>query len=162
MDSFFSIFNKQCVATLSGKSGSGKSTLAREITQNNKGIIYISNKSMIFEGGLVDNIVLDRIVEKNRLEKIITILKLTKFKNLSDISQILSTGEQQRVVLARGLLSQVNHILFDELTTGFEETISNRLIKFLLENKFNYTLFITHQKNIIDYVGNNYDISKFQ
>lgn len=125
-----------------GNSGSGKSTLLRlllGIYHPNKGEVYFNFKSgkiafvpsdnFIFTGTVRENICLSDEFDKERLEKAMRMANAYDFINqlpekydtgIGDGKQNLSSGQMQRIALARAYYTKAESIIFDEPTSNLD------------------------------------------
>ncbi len=88
-------------------------------------------------------------VNENRLEELLTILKLNGRKN--HLPNQLSGGQQQRVSIGRALMNAPAVVLADEPTGNLDSKNSQEIIELLKvsNEKYNQTLIvITHDENI--------------
>jgi putative ATP-binding cassette transporter len=150
---------------LTGSSGSGKTTLARairglwkygngdiEIASNS---IFISQKPFLPYGKLIDAISYPQI--KNEDKKLLTRL-LNEFslshlvKQLdesNDWENVLSMGEQQRLVIVRTILSKPDVAIMDEPTASLDKDMENKALNILFSELTNTTfLVISHSNDI--------------
>ncbi|WP_033160783.1 ATP-binding cassette domain-containing protein [[Mycoplasma] collis] len=160
-------FEKGKKYAIVGKSGSGKSTLFKLLTSkinNYEGDIFISdtnikninnlnlrkkitifeNKSYIFETNLKENISLfDDNINDAELEKSVELSNISNnILETNDLSQ-LSTGEKQRVNIARIFYLKKNFLLLDEVLANLDEKNADEILKNLL-NTNSTILYISH------------------
>lgn len=158
--------NKDEKYIILGKSGSGKSSLIKSIlglitydgvikindedinTFNMKSIYnnitYISDENKIIYANIYDNIALFSKYDKNKIDEILKNLKLEhidKDKTLDE--SILSTGEIQRINLARVLYNQKNILILDEALANIDAENRNNIIEYI-NSKPLTLLYITH------------------
>lgn len=152
-----------------GKSGSGKSTLARtllgmedysgNILVNGKElrkinmkdiydkISYVDDNNQVIYANIYDNISLFSKYDKNKIDEIIKFLNLKAIdpnKILEDTN--ISTGEKQRIKIARMIYQDKPIIILDEATANIDKDNRNIIEKYLLDS--NKTLiYITHHLN---------------
>ncbi|HFJ9717015.1 TPA: ABC transporter transmembrane domain-containing protein [Streptococcus pyogenes] len=159
-----------------GENGSGKTTIFNlisklytdyegEILINGKEIrnykdedlrnevLFIESKPFILRENLnpnitlfgkneIDELFLDKIIRFLELEKI----KTHKTKNLEDT---LSKGEQQKIQLARLLISKQPLILLDEALSGLDKEMKKKVISKIKEKSGeNIVVIITHEQEI--------------
>lgn len=145
------LLNKGDKVLIKGKSGSGKSTMFKALVKlfktdniyindlnindlNKKDlrekILYVSQNERILKGSILDNITFGRQVPNKEISKVLNITGLSallKHKNLYIESLIdeggfgLSGGEEQRILLARALLSGREVIVFDETFSAIDK-----------------------------------------
>lgn len=145
---------------IKGNNGSGKSTLINILTKNIddyngkvsigydirdisynsylEHISYVNQDSGLFEDSIINNIVLNKEIDNNKLDEIIKILNLDKvIKNKERgintlIKDNFSGGEKQKIIIARCLYKCSDIMVFDE---AFSEISSNDRINII--NKIN-------------------------
>lgn len=132
---------------LEGANGSGKSTLLNIISglydydhgnvKVPSKVSYIDQKSELFRGSIIDNIILDKRFDKEkfkRLEKILYLKEIIKNKslgyntNLESISN-LSGGERQKIIMARTLYQDFNLLIMDESLSQISKDIRSKILK---------------------------------
>jgi ATP-binding cassette, subfamily B, bacterial PglK len=164
LESFSAIFTIGSVNCLVGDSGAGKTTLAEiliGITQpdsgqvliegldpvtwrelNPSGLYYIPQDTFIFDGSILDNVVVAKESEGVDLLKVISCLEVvgvTRFTSDEgyDLNAnlnagfSLSGGEKQRVALARALYSDAQIIVLDEPTASLDATSEKEIFHLL-------------------------------
>lgn len=102
---------------------------------------------------------LNRTVKKTRLNEVVELTHIEKFLNKYPYD--LSGGEQQRVAIARTLITQTDIMLFDEpfsnLDADLRRSLSFGVRSFLKEHQIT-ALVVSHDRveglNICDRVGN--------
>lgn len=158
---------------LIGKSGCGKSTLmkllvAHYVYENGKisigdddikdislkylrkKIKYISADSRLFEGSIIDNMMIECSKEKNdpTVKDIIegcgvldVLMALPQGLNskISEGGIELSNGQRQRIVLARTLLAEPEVLILDEATSHLDTDSEKRIFHFIMEYMTNVT-----------------------
>ncbi len=138
-----------------------------EITRLRKKVGLLSQKPQILPMSIYDNVAygprLHGIKDKKQLDKIVeSYLKETglweEVKNrLHSPASKLSTGQQQRLCLSRGLAVEPEVILGDEPTSALDPISAERIEQSLLKLKDKYTIIlVTHilrqAKRLADYV----------
>jgi ABC-type bacteriocin/lantibiotic exporter with double-glycine peptidase domain len=155
-----------------GESGSGKSTLAKlicnylddfngEIVFNNKiknkknnylNFFYLDNKSFLLNGSIKKNILFFSKYEKKKFFKILSLVQLKK--NLVnrqakfDDQDSISTGQKQRVVLARALYKNPSLIILDEILSNLDEKNVNKIITGLEKFSIPYIILSHNVKHL--------------
>lgn len=165
---------------LCGPSGSGKSTLVKllmryieipfgNISINNidinhyhlnnlrNRITYISQQEFLFSNSIYNNIVMNREIKDNELEKVTKVTLVNKIiekdnlkyqKIVEENGFNFSGGERQRIILARSLLKESDIYIFDEALNQIdienEKIILNNIFKYL-KNKT--IIVISHRFN---------------
>lgn len=116
-------------------------------------VLFIESKPFILSENLSSNITLsdkDKL-DESYLEKIIEFLELGKIEKYStkSLKDILSKGEQQKVQLARMFLSNHSLILLDEVLSGLDEEIKQKIISKIKErSKDKIIVIISHEYEI--------------
>lgn len=160
--------NKNEIVSLNAKSGKGKSTIINLICRLydiNKGEILINNINIkdidleslrkqisvvpqniiLFNASLKSNIILNEKYDKNKLNKLVKILKLP---DLNKNGLKISHGQKQRVLIARILYNTKKSLyIFDECLSAVDyETaikIQKHILQFLKDNN-KMGIFISH------------------
>ncbi len=149
-----------------GKNGSGKSTFLEAlsgITPCNTDLVYLSGNKLsslarrkisylvfqdvnyqIFTENVCDEIELGVSIKKGEMNDI-----LSEF-NLSDIVDVhpltLSEGEKQRMIIASGIISGGNILLFDEPTSGMDYWNMSKISEIInkTSSPLNIVFIVTH------------------
>lgn len=158
---------------ITGASGSGKSMLAKLIQGTyfqTEGKIYINNKirkkenlkkyykkfsyipqePFIFEDTLGFNLTFGR--EKININNILERLELGNNENLSletflkKRGKNISGGQKQRIEVIRGVLNNPDIIIADEITSGLNNSLADKVESFLLEQN-QILIMISHHIN---------------
>ncbi|SUB56906.1 ABC transporter transmembrane domain-containing protein [Peptoniphilus lacrimalis] len=159
-----------------GENGSGKTTIFNLISKlytNYKGeilingneisdykdedlrnkVLFIESKPFILRENLNSNITLP--VKKNvyepYLEEIIQFLELERIEKYStkNFKETLSKGEQQKIQLARLLISKQPLILLDEALSGLDKEMKKKVISIIKErSKDKIIVIISHDHEI--------------
>jgi ABC-type multidrug transport system fused ATPase/permease subunit len=178
---------------LIGRSGSGKTTLAKLLlklhdykgnifidnknikeisnTELRKKVIYINQRTVLFEKSVIDNINYGNNIHKNKIVDILNKYDLTPiFNNLPNgINEIvrvnggnLSLGMQKVILLVRGILKSRdgNVIIIDEPLASLDQNTVRKVLKMIKEECLNKTLLIiTHDKQIYPIVDKIIDLN---
>lgn len=158
-----------------GASGSGKTTLLNTLTginQNFTGDILINNKSIreisastlrhniaympsdarLIQDSIINNLLMGKVGDvlpilhdSCILEKIASLAKGVNTL-VSENATHLSTGEKQRLKIARTSLLQKDIVLYDEATSALNIEIENKIIENLLADKHKTVIFVTHKE----------------
>ena len=170
-----------------GETGSGKSTIIKLISgliKPKKGQIlidnnefdkinldsyydylsYISQDSIIFDGTLKENIVFDKRVNDEEIERVLKLVCLDKFyeklpdklnTELGEKGVLLSGGERQRIALARLFFDNSRIVILDEATSAMDNITEKEVMKNLKKNLKNKTfIIIAHRLDTIKEVDN--------
>lgn len=185
-DISFNIEKNTSVAFV-GETGSGKSTIIKLLSgliKPKKGQIlidnqeldkinldsyydylsYISQDSIIFDGTLKENIVFDKRVNDEEIEKVLKLVCLDKFyeklpdkldTELGEKGILLSGGERQRIALARIFFDNSKIVILDEATSAMdnitEKEVMKNLKKYLKDKTF---IIIAHRLDTIKDANN--------
>lgn len=121
--------------------------------------VYLQESS-IFHGTILENIVCDTAnIDEDRLIKVVEIASIRReieqLNNsynsiIGDGGNMLSKGQQQRILLARTLYKEADVYLFDEVTNCLDESMGKKIIsKIDLFLKDKTRIYVTHQKEIL-------------
>ena len=160
---------------ITGKSGCGKSTLMKilmryilipynmvsidnidinhyhlESIRNN--ITYISNYEYLFNDTLLNNITLYKKYDDNEIDKVINIVLVNeistdKDKLIEEDGFNFSSGERQRIVLARSLLRNTNIYIFDEALNQIDIYREKKILKNIFEYYKDKTIIVISHRN---------------
>ncbi len=164
------IINKGDKLKINGRTGSGKSTLAKLITNMYKptsGKIYVDGKenqtislsavfqeNKLFNMSIIDNITFKSKVDEDKLNQIIKICRLEEVlekyseNKIGFDSSTLSGGERTRVLLARALYKDCQLYIFDEISTGLDESLFYEIFDDLMNYLETKTVISIDHKNI--------------
>ena len=125
-----------------------------EIRRKNISIIFQDN-NLLTDFTAIENVMMPLIIKGENnvkiLEKANKILKDVKILNRSDhFPNELSSGEQQRIAIARALISETNLILADEPTGNLDFKTSKEIFSYFLKlKKLKKTIiFATHNREL--------------
>jgi ABC-type multidrug transport system fused ATPase/permease subunit len=182
-----------------GESGVGKTTILNlllkfykpkkgEILINGINIEEIDKKSyykklsileqepFLFSNSIKENIVFDKIIDKEKINKIINLCKLDKFvsnlengleTNIEENGFNISGGEKQRICMARSLIKESDLLLLDEATSAIDEKTEKEFIENLkdyIEDRDTILITVSHKKEILSMCNKliNFDKKKIQ
>ena len=66
----------------------------------------------------------------------------------------LSLGEQQRIAIARAIITKPQILIFDEPTASLDSTTGNKIMSFIkktLLNEYHAIIVVTHDKRIYEF-----------
>ena len=179
------------VISITGPSGAGKSTLINIISGLIKPksgnifinsrfagdfkISYVSNDNFIADANAIHNIAIgidDHLIDINR---VINSAKISNIHNkilhlnngyesmLGESGVLLSSGEKQRLVIARALYRNPDILILDEGTSALDEVNENQIINNIKLNYPNLSiLLVTHNKNNLKYCNKHIIIKSSQ
>ena len=120
---------------------------------------YVPQETYILDDSLKNNIVLGENNEIIDYEKIKHILKILELDNIVDRSKLgldmilgesgikISSGQKQRIGIARALYINPKILILDEATSALDSQTENKIISILKKLKNKMTIiFITHRK----------------
>ena len=174
---------------LVGESGSGKSTIIKlimglikyqegniliddnELSSLNlnsfyDNVTYVSQEAPIFDGTLRENLIFDKDISDEEIEKVLKLVCLDKLYSslengldteLGEKGIRMSGGERQRVALARLFFDDSKIIILDEATSALDNITEKSVMKNIVDNLDNKTLIIiAHRLETIKDVDNIY------
>lgn len=170
------------ILILTGENGSGKTTvlnLLLRFIKPHAGHIYCNGKdiglydievfrekislvgpgSYIFNGTVIDNILLGISVEQEKINHILEIVSFQSFcekhgygYKLDNNGDNLSTGQRQKILLARAMIHNSDVIIFDEATANLDFKSRKQIYKTLRNEVFrNKIIIIVTHHNDIDF-----------
>lgn len=164
------IIKKKDKVKINGRTGSGKSSIAKLITNMYKptyGNIYVDGnkdqtislsavfqENKLFNMPIIDNITFKSEVDQEKLKEIIKICKLDEVidkystKTIGFDASTLSGGEKTRVLLARALYKDCELYIFDEISTGLDESLFYEIFDDLMKYLESKTIIVIDHKYI--------------
>lgn len=150
---------------LLGKSGSGKSTLMNILKGNYyidtyyingkksnlpyERICYVESIPFIYTGTIKNNIDYGRNIEAKNIKEIMNLLNIYFNDTSSENINYLSSGEKQKVSLARALLGDFDILILDECLNQIGEQEEKEIMKKILDKfKDKIIIVITHRTNL--------------
>lgn len=132
-------------------------------------IIFVSQNMMLFSDTLKNNLTLgNKNISDTEIHKVLEICDLQKVllkHNMSLESSIsgdgytFSTGERQKIIIARVLLKKPDVIIFDEITSNLDDKTERKLWKKLFSYYEGTTfLIVSHKREIMNYTDRYYVI----
>ena len=128
-----------------------------------KKIKYVSADSKLFEGSIMDNILFEsfrsesdpivkEIISGCGLEDVLNTLSHGIYSKISEGGTELSSGQRQRIILARALLAEPEVLVLDEATSHLDTESENKVFKFVLEYAEGITcICILHNLELINF-----------
>lgn len=119
-------------------------------------ISYISSDDHIFNESLIFNLTLGKSVQKSDIDSVLERVYLKDWINtlpqdldtiLSETKLDISSGQKQRIMLARLFLEDKPIWLIDEGTSAIDEQIRKEIERDILEDRGKTVLFVTHHLN---------------
>ena len=122
---------------------------------------FISQDSFLIEGTIKDNIILysDQKIDNDKIDLSLKLSKADKFINelddgidykLGTLSRKISSGQKQRIVLARCFYEDKSIIILDEATNALDEETEKAIFHNILKTKKDKTIIIvSHNINNI-------------
>ncbi len=167
----FSISRGERVGVM-GASGAGKSTLLSLVTGilGGDGEIYIDDERYLlgnfqlndativspadplFNTTILENLTMGRSVNESEIRKVLTLVCAENFLPNLDLeygsdSVHFSTGQLQRIRLARALISRPKFLLLDEPFTGIDSSTRKKIIQNLIPYLAEMSvILVTHEK----------------
>lgn len=165
--------NRSDKILIQGQNGAGKSTLIDsiigfnsnylgDILYNNKDlrlidleslwerISYVSQKTLVFEQSIRNNIILDKDFDNDKYTKIIKNLGLDRLDDgliVNEIQNNLSGGEIQKILIGRSLYKDSDLVIMDEPFSALDSASINRLVSTIMEDERTY-IIIAHNLNL--------------
>ncbi|PAK21568.1 hypothetical protein CJJ23_01290 [Mycoplasmopsis agassizii] len=157
-------FEKNKKYLIKGSSGSGKSLLIKFILGINenqdsnifinnintkdiskddyiKQISYLTNKAFLFNDNVINNIILDKELDQNRLQSLCNVLEINDALLKTENTEKLSSGEKQKIALAREIYKGNKILIADEAFSNLDKSVKIKLSDFLTKQN-DLTLFV--------------------
>lgn len=161
-----------------GESGSGKSTILNTIFKGEalydgnirinqidinkisklsifKNLAYLDQNNLIFkEESLKNNIIMGNRFDYTNYQNILEGCELktieqSEINKLSDISDLLSEGERQRVCIARTLYQCKDLIIFDEFASNIDIDMAKKILGYILQTcKESIIVVVSHRAEL--------------
>lgn len=160
----FNLDDKKSIAFY-GPSGSGKTTLAKEIVYNSKDLLgvctYVTDDVPILPGTITFNITLQDKINEKLLAECLNIsglgrlIEQDQYLSLSTVLKPvncpLSSGQLQRISIARALYQQKPILIFDEAMNNLDESSELIIIEKIISSRFNSVFInICHRKYLLE------------
>ena len=169
------------ICVIKGTSGGGKSTLAKliagllrleganciqyngiridrlSIKEYHKHVLYAGQDTVLFEGTLRDNILMEQNVMEEELEEAIEICGLREFVtrygldySLALAGENVSGGERQRIGIARMIVRRPELLILDEVTSALDadtaRKVAGNILAFARKHEMT-VIAISHKKD---------------
>lgn len=141
-----------------------KDYLSLKIKDKNSRILYLPAKPQLFEGSILENIILgddfdkfeiDRVLKKVNLYDKIMALPNKEQTLLYDRDNIcLSEGEKQRLQLARILIRNCDVLIADETTNNLDKESEKEIME-VIKKEFKHKIVVIVSHNLKEYFGIN-------
>lgn len=164
---------------IKGPSGCGKSTLCNILVKNiedykgsiyigginlknvslntiRNNILYINQNESLKTGTIYENIVMQRNVELETLERVIDLCEVNKILDnkplgldtlINNDDSTISGGEKERIILARGLLNDFKILILDEALSEIDIDMELNILSNIKKHfKDKTIIFISHKK----------------
>lgn len=129
-------------------------------------ITYVSGNEKLFTDTIYNNL---SIVNSNKekIDKVLKICQINDFlKNkkvdsnyvIDNLSNNLSGGEKNKILIARALLKEAKIIIFDECFNEIDIKTERKILKDIMNNYDITIVFISHRKNNIDLFNKYYKL----
>ena len=150
------------LAPTTGKIEVGGYNIAGIRDYESLGISFVSQNTKIVQGSIAENVrfgLSSKSVTDSAIIELLTQLGLGDVIGnlpkgletaLNAESSVISGGEQQRIGIARALISNPRILLMDEATNALDNSTAKRVLNFLISNKQKRTVFlITHDPSYL-------------
>jgi len=120
-------------------------------------ITYVSSNEFLYTDTIYNNICLYQEISDERFMEIIKITRVNLIfgnelnnykKNIEENGFFLSSGEKQRIILARSLVRKSNIYIFDEAFGQIDIELTNKILKdMFIYLKDKIVIVISHRQN---------------
>lgn len=133
-------------------------------------VYLVKQDPLFFEGSLIENIAIG--VKKVNIDKVRECLLASKcdflFKEkkglktkINDGAKNFSTGQKQRMSIARALYFDREIILFDEITANLDNQNAQKIIKLLVKlSKHKTIIIVSHDLSMLQYCKKVYELTE--
>lgn len=124
-----------------------------DLVDLHKQISYVSLDDHIFNESILFNLTLGRQLEDTKIEKALDLFYLRDWVSglrhgldttLSEISQDISSGQKQRISLARAYLEEKPILIIDEATDAIDKERRYQIEKYLFSMPDKTVIFVSH------------------
>lgn len=150
------------LAPTTGKIDIGGYNIAGIRDYESLGISFVSQNTKIVQGSIAENVrfgLSSESISNGAIIELLTQLGLGDVIGnlpkgletaLNAESSVISGGEQQRIGIARALISNPRILIMDEATNALDNSTAKRVLNFLISNKQKRTVFlITHDPSYL-------------
>lgn len=125
-------------------------------------VLFIDSNEDLISSTIIDNILLGRNIDIEKISKVLNDLKLDEFINklekgydtLVGTDGInLSEGQKQLIKIARATVEEKKIYIFDEIMNGLDSTHKSDIIQYL-HNLTGLKIFITHDAQLMESCDN--------
>ena len=127
----------------------------KDLISWSKNVSLFSQDSFIFNGSIKENILFGEKLDSERLKKICEKMNIFEFITYRNLDRLidpyknnLSSGQIQRILLARTLYKKSMIYIFDEPTTNLDKLNKKRFMNYLKNNKYTY-LVVSHDQELL-------------
>ncbi|WDV46272.1 ABC transporter ATP-binding protein [Clostridiaceae bacterium M8S5] len=122
-------------------------------------VSYLSTDSVLFKDSLRNNIFLDKTPNLEKMNQIFEVVKLKEWVNnlkdvhntiVDEVNMNISSGQKQKLAIARVLIQDSDILIFDELEKHLDEKTKLNIMDYLNQIKMNKIIIITTHDDVIN------------
>lgn len=133
-------------------------------------VVYLSQSPSLFPGSIRNNLTVDNtqiteesiweVLETVNLKEYVLSLDDSLDTDIYEAGKIMSTGQKQRLCIARALLRNVDVYLLDEITSNVDYENTQMILSYFTElsKKEKTIISVTHDKNYISFADEIYQL----
>ena len=133
-------------------------------------VVYLSQSPSLFPGSIRNNLIVDdtqiteasiwEVLETVNLKEYVLSLDDSLDTDIYEAGKIMSTGQKQRLCIARALLRNVDVYLLDEITSNVDYENTQMILSYFTElsKKGKTIISVTHDKNYISFADEIYQL----
>lgn len=133
-------------------------------------VVYLSQSPSLFPGSIRNNLTVDNtqiteesiweVLETVNLKEYVLSLDDSLDTDIYEAGKIMSTGQKQRLCIARALLRNVDVYLLDEITSNVDYENTQMILSYFTElsKKGKTIISVTHDKNYISFADEIYQL----
>ena len=133
-------------------------------------VVYLSQSPSLFPGSIRNNLTVDNtqvteesiweVLETVNLKEYVLSLDDSLDTDIYEAGKIMSTGQKQRLCVARALLRNVDVYLLDEITSNVDYENTQMILSYFTElsKKGKTIISVTHDKNYISFADEIYQL----